>query len=225
MDLILDGPQLAWIDERLPPSVRLVDAIDQAEGVTGMSAAFELNLTAMSLLALLVGMFLIYNAMTFATVQRATCLATARRWRTPGITTLVLGEALVLGVIGTLIGILLDILLGRGLTGIVAATVSALYYGRRRPASASTRSLLWPGASVAGTLLATWLPARQAAEPAADDAFPLRVGDGGTASAALRAGLGMLLVGLIAMTLPGGVTGFAGYSCCWSAPRSRRRCC
>ena len=43
-----------------------------------MARAFSLNLTALSLLALLVGMFLIYNTMTFSVVQRRPLIGTLR---------------------------------------------------------------------------------------------------------------------------------------------------
>ena len=43
-----------------------------------MTAAFRINLTALSLLALVVGMFLIYNTMTFSVVQRRPLFGTLR---------------------------------------------------------------------------------------------------------------------------------------------------
>ena len=41
-----------------------------------MTRAFAINLTALSLLALVVGMFLIYNTMTFSVVQRRELIGT-----------------------------------------------------------------------------------------------------------------------------------------------------
>ena len=64
-----------------------------------MSAAFQTNLTAMSLLALLVGGFLIYNAMTFfgaAAAQAARHAASAWRQQT-GDFFQVMSEALLIG--------------------------------------------------------------------------------------------------------------------------------
>ncbi len=43
-----------------------------------MTRAFAINLTALSLLALVVGMFLIYNTMTFSVVQRRELIGTLR---------------------------------------------------------------------------------------------------------------------------------------------------
>lgn len=167
IDLILDEGAKAWLAGRLPPAVRLVDIGEQTAGVAGMSAAFELNLTAMSLLALLVGMFLVFNAISFSIVQRRNLLG---RLRALGVTRheilrVVLAEASALGLVGSALGILLGIWLGNGLTQIVATTFSELYYR----VSTDALHLGWPSLAKAlalglgGTLAAAWLPARQAA--------------------------------------------------------------
>ena len=81
------------------------------------------------------------------------------------ISRLVFAEALVLAVIGTLLGIVAGSVLGRGLTQIVASAVSSLYYDVPAadmpiaPLSVVKAALL----GIAGTFVATWLPARQAA--------------------------------------------------------------
>ena len=219
VDLVLDTGQHEWLAARLPPSVRLVDALEQAEGITGMSAAFELNLTAMSLLALLVGMFLIYNAMTFAIVQRRNLLG---RLRALGVTPreisrLIFTEALVLALIGVLLGILLGILLGRGLTGIVATTISALYYDTGSASMPVTPFALFKAVllGLGGTLLATWLPARQAASTPPLTTLSRAALETVTRRQLPRVGVlggALVAVGLvIALYLPGGVViGFAG---------------
>ena len=71
-----------------------------------MTRAFRLNLEALSLLALLVGSFLIYNTMTFSVVQRRPLIG---RLRTLGVTRReifrrVLGEAALLATIGSVLG-------------------------------------------------------------------------------------------------------------------------
>ena len=219
IDVRLDPSRQTWLEARLPPSVRLVDAIEQAEGITGMSAAFELNLTAMSLLALLVGMFLIYNAMTFAIVQRRNLLG---RLRALGVTPreiaqLIFTEALVLALIGTLLGTLLGILLGRGLTGIVTATISALYYDTSATGMPVTAFALFKAGllGLGGTLLATWLPARQAAATPPLTTLSRAALEGAARREVPRVGvLGLILIAIgliVALYLPGGVvTGFAG---------------
>ncbi|MFZ0469473.1 MAG: FtsX-like permease family protein, partial [Thiogranum sp.] len=159
VDMILDAAGEAWVRQRLPAGVQLQTVTEQAQGVTRMSAAFELNLTAMSLLALLVGMFLIFNAMTFSVVQRRTLFG---RLRAIGVTPrelfgLILLEALILGVLGTVLGLLLGVWLGQGLTRLVAATVSELYYNVSVTALHldATALLIAAGLGVGATLLAT----------------------------------------------------------------------
>ncbi len=219
IDLILDKQQLEWIQQRIPVSVTLIDIQQQTSGVVRLSEAFELNLSAMSLLALLVGLFLIFNAMSFSIVQRRNLFG---RLRALGVLRnelyrLVMAEALILGIIGTMFGLLLGVWLGKGLTGIVAETVSALYYQVSADAmqlsgwSISKAIIL----GIGGTLIATWIPARMAArtsplttlsradlEQASKQQLPLF---GFIGSLLVIAGI------LIAFVLPGGVlAGFVG---------------
>lgn len=219
IDLALDADSRNWIAQRLPASVHLLEAKEQAAGIAGMSAAFELNLTAMSLLALLVGMFLIFNAINFAVVQRRTLLG---RLRALGVTPreirrLILAEALILAIVGTVLGIGLGVLLGRGLTGIVATAISALYYEVSAEALAlEPWTLLKAGLlGIGGTLGASWLPSRQAASTPPLTTLSRSTLESGT-QRSLRwagwAGIALIALGLVvARVLPGGVVmGFIG---------------
>ena len=114
----------------LPPDARIEKPQARSQSVESLTDAFELNLTALSLLALVVGMFLIYNTITFSVVQRRPIFGTLRCL---GVTTreifrLVLAEAVLLGVIGALLGLALGILLGRGAVSLVTQTINDLYY-------------------------------------------------------------------------------------------------
>lgn len=135
IDLIIPAGQagaaaLARIKAVLPPGAR-IDATDARNGTVGeMTAAFQLNLTALSLLALVVGMFLIYNTVTFSVVQRRPVLGSLRalgmtRWE---IFALILSEAALLGALGTLLGLGLGVLLGRGAVQMVTQTVNDLFF-------------------------------------------------------------------------------------------------
>lgn len=154
----------AW----LPSDLRLETPEGRNRATRDLSAAFSLNLTAMSLLALVVGMFLIYNAMTFAVVQRRTLLGILRAL---GVTrrellVAVLGEALLLGLIGTLLGCLLGLWLGSGLVHLVTRTINDLYYALSvREFTVDPWSLTkGVGLGLLATLVAAWLPAREAAD-------------------------------------------------------------
>ena len=66
------------IESLLPPGASLQSVAARSGAVAEMTAAFRINLTALSLLALVVGMFLIYNTMTFSVVQRRPLFGTLR---------------------------------------------------------------------------------------------------------------------------------------------------
>ena len=121
---------LARISAALPDSARLIATDARAGTVNEMTRAFRLNLTALSLLALVVGMFLIYNTVTFSVVQRRSVLGSLRAM---GMTrrevyALILVEAVTLGVVGTVGGLLLGVLLGRGMVGLVTQTMNDLFF-------------------------------------------------------------------------------------------------
>ncbi|MCP5195988.1 MAG: ABC transporter permease [Gammaproteobacteria bacterium] len=173
IDLILsNGPageqQIAKLRAELPSDLRLEQPNEHNQAVANLSASFSLNLTAMSLLALVVGMFLIYNAITFSVVQRRTllgmlrALGVSRRELFLGV----LGEALLLGLAGTLLGGLLGLWLGSGLVHLITRTINDLYYVLSVREFFIDFGSLVKGAALGllATLAAAWLPAREAAD-------------------------------------------------------------
>ena len=131
IDLILpDDYDLSKITAILPPGAALVEPENRNDALSQMTAAFELNLQALSLLALLVGVFLIYNTVTFSVVQRRPVIGILRSLGTTRrqIFVLVLAEALMLGLIGTLLGLGLGYVLGQGTVKLVAQTINDLYF-------------------------------------------------------------------------------------------------
>jgi len=130
VDLILPPDyDLSRIEALLPPGAALVPAREEG-ALSQMTAAFELNLQALSLLALVVGVFLIYNTVTFSVVQRRPVLGTLRALGATRrqVFALILGEALILGAVGTVLGLGLGIIFGRAAVGLVAQTISDLYF-------------------------------------------------------------------------------------------------
>ena len=150
----------------LPPSVR-VEAVGRRTGTTAqMAEAFRINLTALSFLALIVGMFLIYNTITFSVVQRHPLIGLQRLI---GVTReevfrQVLKEALFLGYIGTLAGLLLGVVIGEGLVKMVSRTINDLYFVVHvTDLNISPWHLLKGFAlGIAATLISAFFPARQA---------------------------------------------------------------
>ena len=86
-----------------------------------MIGAFQLNLTALSLISLLVGMFLIYNTVATAVVRRRHEIGVLRALGLSGlqVQALFMAEALVLGIAGSLLGLVLGVVLAGQLVGIV----------------------------------------------------------------------------------------------------------
>ncbi|MEM9772699.1 MAG: ABC transporter permease, partial [Cyanobacteria bacterium P01_D01_bin.73] len=131
IDLIADNEaDLTPIQAILPEEVKLTTAQAQKNAVQQMTAAFKLNLTALSLLALVVGMFLIYNTVTFSVIQRRSLFGTLRCL---GVTQgqlfqLILGESLVLSILGSLIGLGLGVVLGRAIVGLITQTINDFYF-------------------------------------------------------------------------------------------------
>ncbi|MBI1294597.1 FtsX-like permease family protein [bacterium] len=133
IDLIVaedDPATLAAIEAILPPSARIVRPEARSGTVDEMTAAFRLNLTALSLLALVVGMFLIYNTVTFSVIQRRPVIGTLRAlgMTRREIFSMILVESMLLGFLGTLAGLALGIVLGRGAVQAVTQTVNDLFF-------------------------------------------------------------------------------------------------
>jgi len=132
IDVILpDDPSAeARLRADLPVGAVLQSAEGRNTAAARMTEAFSTNLKALSTLALLVGMFMIYNAMTFNLLQRRPLLATLR---VLGVTRgQVLGEILLeagaFGAIGALIGVLLALLAAQGLLHLVTRTINDVYF-------------------------------------------------------------------------------------------------
>lgn len=151
----------------LPPGVSIRDADARAGDLREMTQAFDLNLRALSLLALIFGLFLIYNSVTFSVVQRRTLLGTLRALgATRGqVFGLVQSEALVLGLAGSVLGVGLGIVLGGGLVRLVTRTIEDLYFVLAVRELIIPPSILVKGVvlGVGGTFLAASPPAFEAA--------------------------------------------------------------
>ena len=159
IDLVLSGPvEAAAVARLLPEDARLAPASEQSDTVAQLTSAFELNLTALSLLALVVGMFLIYNTVLFSVVQRRAVFGTLRALgTTPGqLLALILVETAVASALGTALGLGLGTLLGQSAVRLVTRTINDLYFVLRvteaplTPATRRQGHRSWPGSRAAG---------------------------------------------------------------------------
>jgi putative ABC transport system permease protein len=122
-------PEEEQIRRLVPSDVEVQEPAQRSGQVEKMLAGFQLNLTALSMVSLLVGAFLIYNTVTASVVRRRSEIGILRalgasrakvRW-------LFLGEATLYGAIGSLIGCVGGVLLANLLVRAVSKTVTNLY--------------------------------------------------------------------------------------------------
>jgi putative ABC transport system permease protein len=122
---------LAAVRHILPPAVRAVAPATRTGEITRMLKSFQLNLSALSAIALVVGMYLIFNTVAIAVVQRRAEIGIVRalgaRQRTVFIVFLI--EGALIGVFGSLLGLGLGAALARFSVAAVTRTVQTLYVG------------------------------------------------------------------------------------------------
>ncbi len=134
IDLIVEessGPD--GVEENLkkvvPPGTEIRRPETRSGQIEKMVSAFHLNLTALSLISLVVGMFLIYNAISISVIQRRREIGMLRAL---GVTRsqilgLFLCEAGLIGGFGSLIGLGVGIGLAKVMLFFVSRTITALY--------------------------------------------------------------------------------------------------
>lgn len=130
IDLVLEPGEEDALRAKLPKGYFLSPSGQSRQTASELSSAFHVNLRALSYLCLLVAVFLIFNVVSFTVSHRRQALG---RLRILGVTSgelarLLLGEAVVLGVVGSLLGCVLGLVLGRGLVPLVTRTLNDLYY-------------------------------------------------------------------------------------------------
>lgn len=159
-------PFLRQLRAFLPPEASVIPAGAKAGALERMTRAFRLNLTALSMLALVVGMFLIYNTMTFSVVRRRRLIGMLRALGVSRreVFLMICAEALLVGVAGTVAGLAAGALLGSELTRLVTRTINDLYF-----VTEVRRVPLLPASLIKGALLGV-VATLAAAAPAALEA-------------------------------------------------------
>ena len=219
-----EGVVIERLKQLLPSDATISPPARRTHQVDIMLSAFTLNLTALSLVSLMVGMFFVGNTAAAAVVRRRVSLGILRSVGTGRsmILCMVLAEAALCGLIGSLIGVLTAPLLAGVLAAPVAQTVTALYLPVDAHGGWPTlaEALAGIAAGVGAALIAAWIPARQAAgvDPtrvlhpgAAPEIFPMQAGR----LAAFGAGMLLLALFLSLTSLHGGpaLLGFGAAFC------------
>ena len=211
IDLRLEPGRAQALAASLPPGLRLESTTGRARQARQMTAAFRTNLTAMGLLAVVVGVFLIYNTMTFTVVQRRRLIGTLRALgATRGmIFGQVVLETLLLGAAGTLAGLAAGVVLAHGLVHLVTRTINDLYFVLTVRELFVSPAVLLQGAGVGlvAALAGALGPAAEAAASPPDTAGRRSVLERRTHALVPRvagAGVLILVLGAALLLVPGG---------------------
>ncbi len=134
IDLLVD-PSISFeevekeLRKVIPPGTEVRRSDTRSGQIEKMVSAFHLNLTALSLISLVVGMFLIYNAISISVIQRRREIGILRSIGATRsqILSLFLCEAGLIGGLGSLIGIGVGIGLAKVMLYFVSRTITSLY--------------------------------------------------------------------------------------------------
>ena len=153
-------------DPQWHAGLSLAQPDDAVQRVSAMSRAYRVNLTVLALVALFTGAFLVFSVLALSVAKRAQqfallgVLGLGARERLR----LVLAEAMVLGVIGSLAGLALGTALARLALGLLGGDLGGGYFTGVAPTlqwDAGT-ALLYGALGVIAALAGAWLPARAA---------------------------------------------------------------
>jgi putative ABC transport system permease protein len=154
------------ISSLLPDGFALQKSGSRSQTAEQMLEAFNINLTSLSLLALIVGLFLIYNTMTFSVVQRKVLIGTLRSIGVTSneISRIILREALIIGIIGTFFGFTLAFFISKFLIVFISQTINDLYYVVSVREIYISPMIIIKGASlgIIATILSAIKPAKEA---------------------------------------------------------------
>jgi putative ABC transport system permease protein len=161
------------LGERLGRDVQVIYPAARGQLVSQMMATYQLGLSFFSLIAVFVGAFLIYNTFSMTIVERTRDIGMLRaigmgRW---GIIRMVLAEAALLSLLGSLLGLGAGLLLARGLMRIVGEVIIPIQGLSSIPLQGLLESL---GVGVGVTLGAALVPAIQAARISPLEALRVR---------------------------------------------------
>jgi len=163
----------ATIQARLGDQYTVTFPAAQGERVSQMLDSYQIGLGSVSAITLFVGAFLIYNAFSMTVVERTREIGTMRTvGMTRGqVTWQILVEAALLGLLGSAFGVLLGILMSRGLIQVTELMLGQEVEGVRIPLDGLFTST---SVGVVVTLVAALIPAYQAGKISPLEALRIR---------------------------------------------------
>ncbi len=162
----------------LPPDVTVERPEARNAQVEQMLGSFQLNLFVLSLIALFVGAFLVYNTMAVSVVRQRRQIGILRSLGVGrgGVLLAAMSEGALIGLVGSLLGAALGVFLAQRTLHVVSLTVSSLYaFVAPGELSVPTSTMLWAILMGLGvTLVASLAPALEATRvtPQEDVAVP-----------------------------------------------------
>jgi len=134
IDLIIDNSVLLDQVQKelkgvIPQGIEVRRSDTRSGQIEKMVSAFHLNLSALSLISLMVGMFLIYNAISISVIQRRREIGILRSIgiSRSQVLLLFICEAGLIGCLGSLVGIGMGLGLAKVMLYFVSRTITALY--------------------------------------------------------------------------------------------------
>ena len=187
----------------IPPGVQVRRSDTRSGQIEKMVSAFHLNLTALSFISLIVGMFLIYNAISISVIQRRREIGILRSigLTRPQALSLFICEAAWIGCLGSLAGIGIGIGLAKVMLYLVSRTITALYILVKAEHLLISPSVLMAGfgMGVLASVLSSIGPANEASKIAPKEALAL-----GTLETKIKTRLGhfsLIGMGLLILSL------------------------
>jgi putative ABC transport system permease protein len=140
----------------------------RAQQFDSISRVYITTANVSSVFALFIGMFIIYNTFQIAVTQRRAEIGILRALGATRaqIRTLFLGESVVAGLFGSVLGLLAGIAIARGMTGYIGSLLGEIYGIAQKAGEISTDPSLMTFAVVLGVItsvIAAIIPARSAA--------------------------------------------------------------
>jgi putative ABC transport system permease protein len=133
IDLVVDPARLEQVRKAvaavIPPGARAIEPKVRTGEIERMLRSFQLNLAALSYIAMLVGMYLIYNTVAISVVQRRPEIGTLRALgaKRSEIFRTFVAEGALFGVVGSLVGLAIGAGLAQLSVGAVSRTVDTMY--------------------------------------------------------------------------------------------------
>lgn len=189
----------------LPAGVRAAAPDEAAQRVSNVSRAYRVNLTVLALVALFTGAFLVFSILSLSVARRLPQLALlgvlglSARERLAWM----LAESALLGVIGSVIGLVLGTALAALALRLLSGDLGGAYFPGVTPSLqfSATAAWVYGALGVLVALFGGWLPARTAQRIAPAQALK-GLGDANTHRGAVWVGPALLVLGLLLTQAP-----------------------